>query len=129
MLKSYSVYILSCSDNSFYTGITNNLDRRIEEHEIGNDTNSYTYNRRPIKLVFQQEFLEPSQAIKFEKQIKGWSRKKKMALINKEWDCLPKLAKCNNQTSHLKPYSPFDSAQDDPQNLNVHNKFSFNKEK
>jgi len=86
------MYIL-CSDNSYYTGITNNLDRRINEHNEGISPSSYTYSRRPVKLVFQVEFNEVMQAILWEKRIKNWSRKKKEALINSDFDALVMFSK------------------------------------
>ncbi|RYD96050.1 MAG: GIY-YIG nuclease family protein [Sphingobacteriales bacterium] len=92
-MKYYYVYIILCADDSYYTGITNNLERRISEHDSGIDPYCYTYKRRPLKLVFQQQFTEVTQAISFEKQVKGWSRKKKEAIINNEWHKLPELAK------------------------------------
>lgn len=73
----YHVYIIKCADDSFYTGITSNLDKRLIEHEKGYYKTCYTFRRRPIKLRFQQEFNDVLQAIRFEKQIKGWSRAKK----------------------------------------------------
>jgi len=79
-MNQYFVYILLCSDSPYYTGVTNNLDRRLYEHEAGFDPKSYTFKRRPLKLVFQKIFTEVTQAIAFEKQVKGWSRKKKEAL-------------------------------------------------
>ncbi|MBL4715197.1 MAG: GIY-YIG nuclease family protein [Bacteroidia bacterium] len=82
----YTVYILKCSDDSYYTGITNDIDRRMFEHETGASRSSYTYSKRPLKLLFQEHFHDPNQAIKFEKQIKGWNRKKKEALIEGDWD-------------------------------------------
>ncbi|WP_425637847.1 GIY-YIG nuclease family protein [Algoriphagus yeomjeoni] len=99
-MKIYLVYILKCSDNSFYTGVTNNLERRLTEHSEGLDPFCYTAKRRPLELVFVQEFQEIKEAISFEKQIKGWSRKKKLAMINGEWDKLKELAECKNETSH-----------------------------
>lgn len=96
-MKYYYVYIIQCADNSYYTGVTNNLERRMAEHDSGMDPYCYTYKRRPLKLVFQQQFTEVTKAIAFEKQIKGWSRKKKEAIINNEWNKLPELAKCKRQ--------------------------------
>ncbi|WPR74650.1 GIY-YIG nuclease family protein [Algoriphagus sp. NG3] len=75
-MKNYFVYILKCFDTTFYTGVTNNLDRRLAEHNFGFDPLCYTAKRRPLELVFFQEFQEIHQAIAFEKQIKGWSRRK-----------------------------------------------------
>ncbi len=87
------VYILECSDSSYYTGVTNNLDRRIAEHNEGTNPKAYTYRRRPVKLVYSSGFTDPYQAFEFEKQIKGWSRNKKKALIDENWDLLVKLSK------------------------------------
>jgi putative endonuclease len=92
-MKTYYVYIVKCLDNSYYTGMTNNLTRRIDEHNEGNNPESYTYTRRPVELVFYSEFNEVEQAIAFEKQVKGWSRKKKEAIINDNWEILPELSK------------------------------------
>lgn len=75
-MKYYYVYIIQCADNSYYTGITNNLERRIAEHDSGMDQYCYTYKRRPLKLVFQQQFTEVTQAIAFEKQIKRLDKEK-----------------------------------------------------
>lgn len=78
----YTVYILRCSDNTYYTGITNNLTKRLEEHQTNIHLNSYTSNRLPIQLVFHCEFTNIEIAISKEKQIKKWSPVKKEALIN-----------------------------------------------
>jgi len=86
------VYIIQCSDNSYYTGVTNDLDWRLQQHNEGTDTNAYTYKRRPVKLVFYEMFQNPTDAIAFEKQVKGWRRAKKEALINRRWDLLPELS-------------------------------------
>ncbi|GAB3232329.1 GIY-YIG nuclease family protein [Algoriphagus aestuariicola] len=99
-MKAYFVYILECSDSSYYTGVTNNLTRRLDEHQSGLDPYCYTYPRRPIEMVFVQEFQEIKAAISFEKQLKGWSRKKKEAVINGDWNKLKSLAECRNATSH-----------------------------
>jgi len=100
-MYTYFVYILKCSDNSYYTGITNNLERRIAEHKGGFNKECYTYNRRPINLEFYQDFTDVLQAIYFEKRIKGWTRAKKKALIEGDWDMLQILAECRNAT-HFK---------------------------
>lgn len=100
-MKSYYVYIAKCADDSYYTGVTNNLDRRLAEHNSGKDTSSYTYTRRPVEIVFSYEFNYIRQAIAFEKQVKGWSRKKKEAIIKDCRDCLKALAECQN-ASHSK---------------------------
>lgn len=92
-MKQYFVYILLCSDNSYYTGITNDLERRLHEHQTGENIKCYTYKLRPLKLVFYERFNDVNQAIAFEKQVKGWRRQKKEALINGDWDALPALSK------------------------------------
>jgi putative endonuclease len=62
----YYVYILKCSDNSYYTGITNNLDKRFKEHVFGKYRDCYTFKRRPLEIKFQESFNEVLQAIYFE---------------------------------------------------------------
>jgi putative endonuclease len=89
----FYVYILKCSDQSYYTGITNNLDRRLDEHISGKNRGSYTYDKRPVQLVYEQSFTDPETAIAYEKKIKKWSRAKKEALINEHYHLLPKLSK------------------------------------
>lgn len=92
-MKNYFVYILQCNDDSYYTGVTNNLDRRVMDPNSGEDTNAYVYSRRPVKLLWSASFTNPETAIEKEKQIKGWSRKKKEALIRGEYQLLPDLSK------------------------------------
>ncbi|MDQ6472138.1 GIY-YIG nuclease family protein [Flavobacterium sp. LHD-80] len=101
-MKLYYVYILKCSDNSYYTGFTNNIERRLNEHNYGLNVTCYTFDRRPLELVFYTEFNDVNQAIAFEKQVKGWSRKKKEAIINDKWEDLEKLSECLNESSHKK---------------------------
>jgi putative endonuclease len=91
-MNQYFVYILLCNDNSYYTGITNDLERRLYEHDNGISPGSYTNKRRPVKLVFHERFPDPTRAIAFEKQVKGWNRVKKEALINRDWHLLPELS-------------------------------------
>ncbi|WP_166965886.1 GIY-YIG nuclease family protein [Yeosuana marina] len=103
-MKLYYVYILKCSDNLTYTGITNDLARRLEEHQKGLNKNCFTYKRRPLILIFKQEFNDVEQAIYFEKKIKNWSSKKKFALANGDFDMLQILSECRNAThSDFKP--------------------------
>ncbi len=91
-MKNYFVYILKCSDNSYYTGVTNDLERRIVEHNSGYDDKSYTFSRRPVELVYTELFNDINDAIRAEKQIKGWSRKKKEALISKDFNKLKRIS-------------------------------------
>ncbi len=76
-MKTYHVYILQCSDNSYYTGITNNLELRLAQHQEGTVKTAYTYSRRPLQLVFAEAFQDVRMAIEWEKRIKGWSRQRK----------------------------------------------------
>ncbi len=104
------VYILKCSDDSYYTGLTNDPEVRLLQHNNGSNPKTYTFKRRPVEMVYCADFTDYNQAVLWEKQVKRWSRKKKEALINGDWDLLKKLSACKNDTSHLnKP--PFDSAQ------------------
>ena len=103
-MKQYYVYILKCSDNSYYTGFTNNIERRFSEHTSGLNKECYTFNKRPLELVFCTEFNDVKQAIAFEKQVKGWSRKKKEAIINDKWEDLNEFSQCLNKTSHKNFY-------------------------
>ena len=73
------MYILECSDGSYYTGSTNNLERRILEHSSGEGAN-YTKRRSPVKLVYWEEYPRIDYAFYWEKQVQGWTRKKKEAL-------------------------------------------------
>ena len=109
------VYILQCSDGSYYTGKTTNLELRIAQHQQGY-IKGYTYERRPVKLVFSQEFPSIIEAIRAERQIKGWTRAKKEALIHGDFQRLHALAECKNNTHYRnrdRTTSPFDSAQDE----------------
>ena len=77
----YYIYIIECSDGSYYTGVTNNYERRFKEHCDGVDPFCYTYDKRPLKLLYVEWYHDIRQAIAREKQLKGWSRKKKEALM------------------------------------------------
>ena len=87
------VYILKCNDKSYYVGITNNIYRRFEEHQNGINSKSYTFNRRPLELVYFTSFTDIKVAIEIEKKIKKWSKSKKVALIENRITDLPNLSK------------------------------------
>ena len=89
----YYVYIVACSDGSYYTGVTNNLERRIAEHNEGVDQTCYTFKRRPVGLKYEEHFNNIQNAIAYEKQLKGWSRKKKEALFKGDYQSIRELAK------------------------------------
>ncbi|MGC4036782.1 MAG: FAD-dependent oxidoreductase [Chitinophagaceae bacterium] len=88
----YAVYILLCADNSYYTGLTNDLEKRLWQHETGFFPTCYTNSRRPVKLAWQTIIETSEEANRMERQIKGWSRKKKEALIANDIDELKKLS-------------------------------------
>ena len=94
---TYIVYIAECKDWNYYIGITNDLERRLWEHTTGQDIESYTYSRRPVELKYFETFIDGNQAIAREKQLKGWSRKKKQALIAENFEKLKELAKSKNK--------------------------------
>ena len=86
------MYILKCSDNSYYVGSTNNLTLRVEEHKHDEGA-EYTKHRLPVELVYFEECQSIKDAFLREKQVQGWSRKKREALINGKFDDLEKLSK------------------------------------
>ena len=88
----FYTYILKCSDASFYTGHTDNLEQRFAQHQSGFFA-GYTYKRRPVELVWSDYFSTRHEALEAEKRIKGWTRAKKQALIDGDWDLLSELAK------------------------------------
>lgn len=93
------VYILECSDGSFYTGSTINLEKRLSEHQNGEGAR-HTQKRLPLSLVYVEEFQQIHQAFYREKQIQGWSRAKKIALIDNNYEILPKLSECQNESHY-----------------------------
>ena len=92
-MKKMFVYILECSDGSFYTGVTNNVDKRFMQHVDGINSECYTLKKRPLKLVYFEPFYDALSAINFEKKLKRWSHEKKKALINKDYNLLKYLSK------------------------------------
>jgi putative endonuclease len=85
------VYILECSDGSFYVGSTTDLDRRLWEHQNGEGA-TYTKRRRPVRLVWSLPFDRVDEAFAYEKRLQGWGRSKRLALIEGRVDELPRLA-------------------------------------
>jgi predicted GIY-YIG superfamily endonuclease len=90
-MNYFFVYILRCSDGSYYVGHTDNIDQRIADHQAGK-IDGYTSTRLPIALIFTQDFPTRDEAFIAERQIKGWSRKKKEALIRGDWATISNLA-------------------------------------
>jgi len=100
-MKGY-MYILKCFDDTYYTGSTNNLELRLQQRQNGEGAN-YTKKRLSVTLAYFEEYPRIDTAFYREKQIQGWSRKKKEALINGVYHELPHLAECQN-SSHSKNY-------------------------
>ena len=90
-MKGY-MYILECSDGSYYTGSTKDLELRLQQHDNGEGAN-HTKKHLPVKLVYFEEFERIDEAFYREKQVQGWSRKKKAALIKQNFYELPELSK------------------------------------
>ena len=89
----YAIYILECSDGTYYTGLTKDLDGRVLEHQTGAIPESYTFGRRPVKLVWSIVTESYQEAFRREHQIKGWSRAKKEALIRGDTEGIHKIVK------------------------------------
>ncbi len=85
------VYILECRDGTYYVGSTVHLEQRVSEHQRGEGA-AYTRPRRPVRLVWAAEFARIDEAYRFEKQVQGWGRRKRQALIEGRWQDLPRLA-------------------------------------
>ena len=98
-MKGYT-YILKCADGSYYTGSTKDLERRLMQHQMGEGAN-HTKKRLPVELIYFEVFDRIDEAFYREKQIQGWSRKKKEALMRQDFDALHELAKCRNETAGL----------------------------
>ena len=95
---SFWIYILQCADGSYYTGHTDNLEIRVVAHQQGR-FGGYTSTRLPVKLVFCEYFPTRDGAYARERQIKGWSRRKKQALISGDWNKLVEYSRRNNYPS------------------------------
>ena len=99
-MKAYYVYILECNDGMLYTGVTNDITRRVNEHQKGLNNTCFTFKRRPVKLIWHEMFNDIEQAIFFEKKIKKWSKAKKHALVNGDDKMLRILAECRNASHY-----------------------------
>ncbi|MBS3907388.1 MAG: GIY-YIG nuclease family protein [Syntrophaceae bacterium] len=106
---SFWVYILRCAGNSYYTGHTDNLDKRIVAHQTG-EIEGYTSTRLPVTLVFADEFPTREEALDRERQIKGWSRKKKEAMMQGDWAEVSRLA-CSKHPSSFDKLRTNDLAE------------------
>ncbi|TDW29777.1 GIY-YIG nuclease family protein [Cryobacterium psychrophilum] len=99
------MYILECADGSFYVGSTWDIDRRLWQHNAGEGA-VYTKRRRPVKLVYLEECSQIADAYAREKQVQGWSRAKRIALIERRRDDLPRLSVRHSKTKPSAPQPP-----------------------
>ena len=88
---AFYVYILCCSDGSYYTGHTDNLEKRMAEHHSG-ECGGYTSTRLPVELLWSQDCSTREEALSAEQQIKGWSRNKKEAMMRGDWKSVQQIA-------------------------------------
>jgi len=95
------MYILECVDGSYYVGSTKDIDRRLAQHQDGFGT-KYTAHRLPVKLIYAEEFERVEDAFQREKQVQNWSRAKREALINGDYDLLSALAKKKFRISEIE---------------------------
>lgn len=123
MMREGYMYILKCVDGTYYTGSTHHLELRILQHQSGEGAN-YTAKRLPVELVYYEKYQRIDDAFYREKQVQGWSRKKKEALINGDYELLPQLAiayrdiknfsghfeSLNDRTQSLSNFSPMPEA-------------------
>lgn len=101
MARPFVAYLLRCADESYYVGHTDDLERRFHEHVEGGKC-AYTERRRPVELVWSQEFATRAEALAAELQIKGWSRAKKQALIREDFAALSSAAKKKDWASYRR---------------------------
>ena len=98
--EAFYVYVILCNDESYYTGLTNDLMRRFEEHINGVYETCYTFKKRPLILKYYETIPFLKDAVERERQIKGWSKAKKNALIEGNFHKLQLLSQCNNLSHH-----------------------------
>ncbi len=98
----FFVYILRCADGSYYTGHTDNLEKRIGQHQTG-ECEGYTATRRPVVLAWSQECVTREEVLSAEMQIKGWGRKKKEAMMRGDWAEVSRLAKSKSARPSTLP--------------------------
>lgn len=91
------LYILKCADGTYYTGSTKDIELRLQQHQAG-EGSAYTKKRLPVQLIYLEEFPRIDEAFYREKQVQGWSRKKKEALTEGRLQDLPKLSQRKNDS-------------------------------
>ena len=99
---SFWLYMLKCTDGSYYIGHTEDLEERLAQHAVGSG-DAYTAKRLPVQLAFCEEFSSREEALVRERQVKGWSRKKKEALCRGDWQEISRLARSRNSNAKQEP--------------------------
>ena len=108
------VYLLKCADGSLYCGSTRKeMETRLSEHQNGHFENSYTYRRRPVHLLWCEQFVNITDAVDCERRLKGWSRAKKLAMIGENWTEVSRLARNATLRALESPTSILRQAQDE----------------
>ncbi len=103
----YRVYILLCADGSYYAGSAANVEARLLQHQEGVYPDSYTFGRRPVKLIWcSDEVSRYSEALAFEKQVKGWNRAKKEALIRGDFGQIHEIVKAERKRREQNKKKP-----------------------
>ena len=97
---AFSLYILECADPSLYIGHTDDLDKRLQQHDAG--VECYTASRRPLKLVHVEEFETHYEALVMERKLKGWSRAKKLAWMRGDWGRISELARGRHRHERVR---------------------------
>jgi putative endonuclease len=100
MNKVFYVYVILCSDGSFHTAVTENLERSVREHNSGSDATDYAYARRPVRLLYHALFYELEKALEFNKHLSAWPPDKVQALISGQWNDPVMLSVCRNASGH-----------------------------
>ena len=101
----FFVYILKCSDGSYYAGHTDQMEARLAAHQSGH-ISGYTNDRRPVELAFLEELSSRDDAFRRERQINGWSRSKKEALMANDWEKLVRLSRSAPHRSEFTSEQP-----------------------
>ncbi|VVT06185.1 rRNA methyltransferase [Sphingomonas aurantiaca] len=100
---TFWAYVVRCADDSYYTGHTDDLERRIDQHNLG-EIPGYTQTRRPVELMWSQEFPSRQEALAAEFQVKDWSRKKKEALFRDDWAAVSAAARKPERSEPVPRY-------------------------
>jgi putative endonuclease len=100
MNKVFYVYVILCSDGSFHTAVTENLERSIREHNTGGDAADYAYARRPVRLLYHALFHDREKALEFKEHLTSWPADKLQDLICGRWNDPVILSTCRNASGH-----------------------------